>query len=102
MRCYKACLNTKFCQVNLILPFKILKSQGMCSGCACCGKLGENQDCCDCWITCAQLCNCDIPDLRSCCDSICGPRQVIITPYSRIIFLTVFSIIYNIMFLVFC
>uniref|UniRef100_H2YNL9 Uncharacterized protein n=1 Tax=Ciona savignyi TaxID=51511 RepID=H2YNL9_CIOSA len=51
------------------------EAQGICTSCYCCGKADEPNDCCDCCISIAEFCNCSIPDLRSCCDAICGPRR---------------------------
>ncbi|XP_076801304.1 uncharacterized protein LOC143445846 isoform X2 [Clavelina lepadiformis] len=51
------------------------QARGICADCNCFGKSDEEDSCFDCFLACAQFCNCDTPDLRSCCDSICGPRR---------------------------
>ncbi|XP_077995917.1 uncharacterized protein LOC144449277 [Glandiceps talaboti] len=51
-----------------------LLAQGFCGECAPCGKEDGSQQCCDCWVSTAEACNCcAYPNLKSCLDSICGP-----------------------------
>ncbi|CAK8676834.1 unnamed protein product [Clavelina lepadiformis] len=62
--------------IILILSIRqCLVARGICADCNCFGKSDEEDSCFDCFLACAQFCNCDTPDLRSCCDSICGPRR---------------------------
>ena len=50
------------------------QARGICMACAPCGKEDGSLQCCDCWISCAEACNCcAYPNVKSCLDSLCGP-----------------------------
>ncbi|XP_033115327.1 keratin-associated protein 5-2-like isoform X3 [Anneissia japonica] len=60
--------------VALLLLRQFLVARGSCGECAPCGKEDGSFQCCDCWVSLAEACNCcAYPNRRSCLDSLCGP-----------------------------
>ncbi|XP_022093229.1 keratin-associated protein 17-1-like isoform X1 [Acanthaster planci] len=60
--------------VLLVVIRQFLVARGVCMACAPCGKEDGSLQCCDCWISCAEGCNCcAYPNVKSCLDSVCGP-----------------------------
>ncbi|XP_033627586.1 keratin-associated protein 17-1-like isoform X2 [Asterias rubens] len=60
--------------VILLVVRQCLVARGICMACSPCGKEDGSLQCCDCWISCAEGCNCcAYPNTKSCLDSLCGP-----------------------------
>ncbi|XP_070571872.1 uncharacterized protein [Ptychodera flava] len=71
------CIGAYLVLVCIVLLIReCLKENSCCRECTPCGKEDGNLQCCACWISMAAACNCcGYPNLSSCMDSLCGPRQ---------------------------
>ncbi|XP_071945306.1 uncharacterized protein [Antedon mediterranea] len=58
----------------LLVLRQFIVARGSCTECSPCGKDDGSFQCCDCWVSLAESCNCcAYPNRRSCLDSVCGP-----------------------------
>lgn len=64
------CTKSQCCEAS-----KSSRSRGFCAECNACGKAEDTNNCCDCWISFAQACDCGVPSCTGCLDSCCGPRR---------------------------